>query len=518
MKNLFTSVKAVILSTALLAVSFAAEAQWTGTSPFLSGELASRLGPVAVGTNSIPFAPPGPALKLYVNENFGQRSAGTFGSVTSASSEWTSIGRGPNGVLPFYGIRMQDGPLSLLTGSDDNNQPTVSWTDNLNTASSSNSELRFNFIGSDDIKRTYGRWDARGNLFLGTDPGGVSADFYELYVFGYQNSSGIRGQNINVDAGSESFNFGLFARTVGATSSNTAISARASSSANVVTAVDANASGGNTNYGVRASASGGSTNFAGFFSGNVTVTGTFSNPSDARLKNVVSNENARQNGPTVLERLRMLKAYDYTYKNEGDLQRLNLPRGEHHGFMAQEMQQVFPALVEEIVYMHIDENAATGEGDVAEPDKMEYLGVNYIGMIPYLAEAIQELDAQQQENAALQQKLTALESEMADMRRKLDEISNTGSTDALQGKAKVFGNTPNPFSAETRIAYELPASSNATLLVYDMSGKQVMSFDNLRAGNGEVVIEGRSLEPGMYIYTLISDGEEVDTHRMILTK
>jgi len=31
-------------------------------------------------------------------------------------------------------------------------------------------------------------------------------------------------------------------------------------------------------------------------------------------------------------------------------------------------------------------------------------------------------------------------------------------------------------------------------------------------------IEGNTMEPGMYLYTLIADGKEVDTKKMILTK
>ena len=45
------------------------------------------------------------------------------------------------------------------------------------------------------------------------------------------------------------------------------------------------ASGGTTtNYGVYSTASGGASSYAGYFSGNVLVSGTFTNPSDERLK------------------------------------------------------------------------------------------------------------------------------------------------------------------------------------------------------------------------------------------
>jgi hypothetical protein len=418
-------------------------------------------------------------------------------------------------VLPFYGIRTQDGPLGLLTGSDDNNQPTITWTDNLNTATSSGSELRFNFIGSDDIKRTYGRWDARGNLFLGTNPGGVSTNFYELYVYGYENTSGWRGQVIDVDANTKSFNIGLFTRTRRGTNTNWGILTRATGSASTVIGIETNASGGTTtNYGILASASG--TNaFAGFFNGDVQVNGSFSVISDRNLK--VLGSPTPDKGSNALERFRTLKAYDYTFRQDDGVAFLNLPKGTKHGFIAQDIQAVFPDLVRNVRY-RLEGDEATGEG-VKRKEEIEYLAVDYISMIPYIVEAIKELDGARSANTTLQQRITEMEAETAELRRRLEELDGSSNlNNSFDNGAKVFGNTPNPFSAETRIAYELPASSNATLIVYNMSGKQVMSFNNLKSGRGEVVIEGNSLEAGMYIYTLIANGQEVDTHRMILTK
>jgi hypothetical protein len=40
------------------------------------------------------------------------------------------------------------------------------------------------------------------------------------------------------------------------------------------------------------------------------------------------------------------------------------------------------------------------------------------------------------------------------------------------------------------------------------------------SGHGivDLVIEGRSLDAGMYMYSLVTDGVVIDTKRMILTK
>jgi hypothetical protein len=51
-----------------------------------------------------------------------------------------------------------------------------------------------------------------------------------------------------------------------------------------------------------------------------------------------------------------------------------------------------------------------------------------------------------------------------------------------------------------------------------MNGLQIQKHDIAKAGMGKLVVEGRSLKAGMYLYSLIVDGKEVDTKRMILTK
>jgi hypothetical protein len=69
------------------------------------------------------------------------------------------------------------------------------------------------------------------------------------------------------------------------------------------------------------------------------------------------------------------------------------------------------------------------------------------------------------------------------------------------------------------IAIFLPKSVNqASLNVYNLQGIQIKSFVLNERGNIPVTIEGNSLKAGMYLYTLIADGKEVDTKKMILTQ
>ncbi len=82
---------------------------------------------------------------------------------------------------------------------------------------------------------------------------------------------------------------------------------------------------------------------------------------------------------------------------------------------------------------------------------------------------------------------------------------------------KLFQNTPNPFNTQTEIRYFLPDDvKQASICIFDMQGALLKCYpaDN----SGSLVLYASELQPGMYIYSLIANRNEVDTKRMILTK
>ena len=85
-------------------------------------------------------------------------------------------------------------------------------------------------------------------------------------------------------------------------------------------------------------------------------------------------------------------------------------------------------------------------------------------------------------------------------------------------KANLLQNKPNPFSEETKINYEITTSfENAKLIIHNLNGNEIKAYSINNIGIGEVIINGKELVPGMYLYTLIIDNEIIDTKRMILT-
>ncbi len=77
-------------------------------------------------------------------------------------------------------------------------------------------------------------------------------------------------------------------------------------------------------------------------------------------------------------------------------------------------------------------------------------------------------------------------------------------------------NTPNPFNMSTNIKYYVPETvTSAYLCIYDMQGKQLKRIPLGQRGEGAELISASQLAPGMYLYALIADGQEVDVKRMI---
>ncbi|MCD4681208.1 MAG: tail fiber domain-containing protein [Bacteroidales bacterium] len=140
---------------------------------------------------------------------------------------------------------------------------------------------------------------------------------------------------------------------------------------------------GTTTYGIYCYATGGNTNYAGYFSGNVTVSGTFNNPSDRKFKENLSLINS------PLDKIQNLNSYSYTYKTTGEASKMNFNEGRQFGFVAQELENIFPELVSDEIHSY-DEIVMKNGKETEEEHSFKYKGINYIGMIPVLTEAIKE--------------------------------------------------------------------------------------------------------------------------------
>ena len=218
----------------------------------------------------------------------------------------------------------------------------------------------------------------------------------------------------------------------------------------------------------------------------------------------------------VLPSLQALNAVSYILKNENASRCLNevssmplvtdkdlkdkalfeqyygeLAKGsERFGFLAQNVQEVFPELV------HTDNSG--------------YMYVDYIGLIPILVQSINELRAELAEVKGEKQEAPEIAA---------PAVAGQNEIEANLSAAKLYQNAPNPWSSETVIRYSLPQNVvSATIYVYDMQGLQLKSIPATGRGESQVTLTARNLKAGMYLYALVADGQLIDSKQMILTK
>lgn len=78
---------------------------------------------------------------------------------------------------------------------------------------------------------------------------------------------------------------------------------------------------------------------------------------------------------------------------------------------------------------------------------------------------------------------------------------------------------PNPFNPTTMIAFDLPATSQAQLVVYDLTGRAVQTLldEQMSGGRHEFGFDGAALPSGIY-FARLSAGNLVKTQKMVLLK
>ncbi|MBQ7631882.1 MAG: tail fiber domain-containing protein [Paludibacteraceae bacterium] len=236
--------------------------------------------------------------------------------------------------------------------------------------------------------------------------------------------------------------------------------------------------------------------YAGYFKGETKVNGDFycnsiTTTSDARFKTNITE--VREN---VMQKLQALHPIQFNWQqvkdehNDTTVEKMYFSDDTdydrlHYGFIAQDVQKLFPNLVHE--------------------DADGYLGVNYMELIPILVQAIQTLSYELES-------LNAISKIQSPYRQ--DNMSGSEPSQAV-----LYQNIPNPFTIDTKIAYFIPNNiKNATLHIYDLNGSLLAEYPITSLGEGSTMVSSGTLDAGMYLYALIADGQVVDTKHMILTK
>lgn len=210
-----------------------------------------------------------------------------------------------------------------------------------------------------------------------------------------------------------------------------------------VTGVYGSSSGtAGTRYGVYGTASGGTTNYGVYCAGNGGYTGSWAAVSDRKFK-----ENIQPMQTSTLAKVMQLKPVTYTMKKDPEFSSMNFPEGTQVGFIAQDVEQVFPELVVSgSAPGNIDPKTGRSETTI------DYKGLNYIGLTPILVEAIQEQ----------QQIIDTVRAENAEMKAQLASMNGASAARSCNGNVTTDANgyatvqLPAGFeNANTRFRYQL---------------------------------------------------------------
>ena len=249
----------------------------------------------------------------------------------------------------------------------------------------------------------------------------------------------------------------------------------------------------------------------------VKVNGNIVFGSDARMK-----ENIRDISNS-LTKLKQLRSVSYNFKedekeqpipekfleNGVDVEKMeaelkSIPKTNQdllsrnfYGFLAQDVQKLFP--------------------DLVFTDSAGMLSVDYIGIIPLLVDGLKEQQSQIEELRSEIEILKANSSADELFRSAANVTGTTGISNPLLAQCKLHQNAPNPFKERTEIRYYLPQEvQSAEIYIFNLQGNLLKKIP--APHSGLVEIKGSNFHAGMYIYTLVADGQAVDTKRMILTK
>lgn len=409
---------------------------------------------------------------------------------------------------------------------------------------------------SNGIRVKRGTYGAAGITLENTTTGGKN---FSLFSLGYLDAAGAGNfsifQNFSPTTGAHRLFIDGTEGTVGINTTALPMNARLHVEENVANRWAAgyfnmNVPGGATNRGISAEAQNGSQNiasqfvasgtgvqnigvwavtsgnwalrpndWAGYFGGNVYVgnnldidgTAYFSASivagssqiSDRKLKkDIIGMESS-------IDLLMQLKPKSYFFDGE-KYSSYNLPKVKQYGLIAQELQEVLPDLVKE---SHLKRITDPKTNEEIRPE-LDLLTVDYVSLIPFLIRGIQE---QQEHIVQLNYKIDAQNATISGMKEKTS--SSTGiSVNSAQLNASLSQNEPNPFAHETVIKYSVNTDAkDASIVVYDLTGKQINKFPLTEKGNSSLTISAESLHPGIYIYSIVVDGSIIDTKQMVVS-
>jgi hypothetical protein len=203
-------------------------------------------------------------------------------------------------------------------------------------------------------------------------------------------------------------------------------------------------------------------------------------------KQIISNQNNTEDVAKMVAAGKIRAEDAQTALNSLNNMRKNAYKKEF-GFIAQEVKEVFPELVEE---------GADG-----------IFAVNYTGLIPVLLEAIKEL----------QDRVSELE-DSGSPQLTVRTVGQNPRNEGIVETEYLSQNVPNPVHGNAKINYFLPEETkNAEIIFYSINGsvEKIVQLDvNSRTGN--IIISSSDFLSGIHVYKLAVNSVVLDSKKMII--
>lgn len=99
------------------------------------------------------------------------------------------------------------------------------------------------------------------------------------------------------------------------------------------------------------------------------------------------------------------------------------------------------------------------------------------------------------------------------------QVLNYDNTSTYEKKSQgiLYQNIPNPFSQTSSIKYFVPNTTHKAVIIFSTNnGKVVAKVPLTKFGENSLDINSTGLAKGTYLYTLVIDGQNIDTKKMII--
>ena len=138
------------------------------------------------------------------------------------------------------------------------------------------------------------------------------------------------------------------------------------------------------------------------------------------------------------------------------------------------------------------------------------------------------IDSLESDNAELTKQFADLKAIVLSIQQKQNQCSPCAMLNAIPlnsysvaitDNISLQQNIPNPFNNATSISYTLPQRfTSAQIVITDKNGKTLKSITIQGSGKGIINVDASTLASGAYQYSLIVDGNFIDTKQMMLLK